>query len=141
MHSHPTCPSAPNSHHNCQRYKCLLSRTPEYMSHRRFIPLESLEEQYAGNRKRRRLMYALRRHHTPGSYRGRFDALTNEAFIFFQLIFDRCTPRRMRSHPPWFTCCYLAVRVFWWKVGSCAHVCSAAVADLKSGEAHLLVCI
>ncbi|KAK9812367.1 hypothetical protein WJX73_005520 [Symbiochloris irregularis] len=78
-------------------------------SHRRFIPLESLEEQYAGNRKRRRLMYALRRHHTPGSYRGRFDAFTNEAFIFFQLVFDRCTPRRMRSHPPWFTCCYLAL--------------------------------
>lgn len=82
---------------------------PDSLLLHRFVPLENLEEQYASNRKRRRLLYALRRHHTPGSYRGRLDAFCNEVFIACQLFFDRCTPRRMRAHPPWFTAAFLAV--------------------------------
>ena len=42
----------------------------------RFVPLDNLEETYAGNRKRRRLLYALRRHHTR-SYASWWDHLTN----------------------------------------------------------------
>lgn len=42
----------------------------------RFVPLDSLEEAYAGNRKRRRLLYAMRRHQTH-SYSGILDHVAN----------------------------------------------------------------
>ena len=75
----------------------------------RFVPLDtSLEEAYAGNRKRRRLLYALRRHHTH-SYASLWDRLANETFIHCQLLFDRCTPRKLRAHLPWACSAYLIV--------------------------------
>ena len=75
----------------------------------RFVPLDTnLEEAYAGNRKRRRLLYALRRHHSH-SYASLWDRVTNETFIHCQLFFDRCTPRKLRAHLPWACSAYLIV--------------------------------
>ena len=75
----------------------------------RFVPLDTnLEETYAGNRKRRRLLYALRRHHSH-SYANLWDRVANETFIHCQLFFDRCTPQKLRAHLPWACSAYLIV--------------------------------
>ncbi|KAA6424207.1 MAG: hypothetical protein FRX49_06166 [Trebouxia sp. A1-2] len=69
----------------------------------RFVRLESLEEAYATNKKRRRLAYALRRKQNGSGYKGVWDRLSNDLFIIGEVAFDRCTPRKLHGHAPWWT--------------------------------------
>ncbi|KAL0039710.1 hypothetical protein WJX77_005832 [Trebouxia sp. C0004] len=69
----------------------------------RFVRLESLEEAYATDKKRRRLAYALRRKQNGSGYKGVWDRLSNDLFIIGEVAFDRCTPRKLYGHAPWWT--------------------------------------
>ena len=71
--------------------------------------LESLEEAYATNKKRRRLAYALRRKQSGSGYKGLWDRLSNDLFIIGEVAFDRCTPRKLHGHAPWWTLMLVAV--------------------------------
>ncbi len=71
--------------------------------------LESLEEAYATNKKRRRLAYALRRKQSGSGYKGMWDRLSNDLFIIGEVAFDRCTPRKLYGHAPWWTLMLVAV--------------------------------
>ena len=75
----------------------------------RFVRLESLEEAYATNKKRRRLAYALRRKQTGSGYKGLWDRIGNDLFIIGEVAFDRCTPRKLHGHAPWWTLVVIAV--------------------------------
>ena len=75
----------------------------------RFVRLESLEEAYATNKKRRRLAYALRRKQSGSGYKGVWDRLSNDLFIIGEVAFDRCTPRKLHGHAPWWTLMLVAV--------------------------------
>ncbi|EIE18925.1 hypothetical protein COCSUDRAFT_59848 [Coccomyxa subellipsoidea C-169] len=71
---------------------------------------QELEEFYANNRKRRRLAYALRRRKSSNGFKGAWDRISNDLFIFGELVFDRSTPRCLRHHIPWFTLVFLALQ-------------------------------
>lgn len=75
----------------------------------RFVRLVSLEEAYASNKKRRRLAYALRRKQTGSGYKGLCDRIGNDLFIIGEIAFDRCTPRKLHGHAPWWTLIAFAV--------------------------------
>lgn len=75
----------------------------------RFVRLVSLEEAYATNKKRRRLAYALRRKQTGSGYKGLWDRVGNDLFIIGEVAFDRCTPRKLHGHAPWWTLIIIAV--------------------------------
>lgn len=82
--------------------------------------LDSLEEAYASNKKRRRLMHALRR--KQAGYRSVWDRLGNDLFIIGEVAFDRFTPRKLYGHAPWWTLIIVAV-----------SKCQLPVVHLRSG--------
>ena len=94
----------------------------------RFVRLVSLEEAYATNKKRRRLAYALRRKHTGSGYKGLWDRVGNDLFIIGEMAFDRCTPRKLHGHAPWWTLIVIAVSRFWLVVTAqvLLHMCNKA---------------
>ncbi|KAL3143449.1 hypothetical protein ABBQ38_002265 [Trebouxia sp. C0009 RCD-2024] len=83
--------------------RCLHRDFHPSNGHGRFVRLVSLEEAYASNKKRRRLAYALRRKQTGSGYKGLCDRIGNDLFIIGEIAFDRCTPRKLHGHAPWWT--------------------------------------
>lgn len=52
-------------------------------------------------------MHALRR--KQAGYRSVWDRLGNDLFIIGEVAFDRCTPRKLYAHAPWWTLIVVAV--------------------------------
>ena len=46
-------------------------------------------------------MHALRR--KQAGYRSMWDRMGNDLFIIGEVAFDRCTPRKLYAHAPWWT--------------------------------------
>ena len=102
----------------------------------RFVRLVSLEEAYATNRKRRRLAYALRRKQTGSGYKGLWDRIGNDLFIIGEVAFDRCTPRKLHGHAPWWTLIIIAVSCL--RVTVTAEVALHMISNVSTrGEQHL----
>lgn len=68
-------------------------------------------------------MDALRR--KQAGYRSVWDRLGNDLFIIGEVAFDRCTPRKLYAHAPWWTLIVTTVRVSKLSVlsSSVAHAC------------------
>lgn len=104
----PSAPQATASSQVGAIIRCLHRDFNSPSNHGRFVRLETLEEAYASNKKRRRLAYALRRKQSGSGFRNLWDRISNDLFIIGEVAFDRCTPRKLHGHAPWWTLMVIA---------------------------------
>ena len=64
-------------------------------------------------------MHALRR--KQAGYRSVWDRLGNDLFIIGEVAFDRCTPRKLYAHAPWWTLIVVAVSLIAFEAVCLAH--------------------